>query len=148
MIKYFIAKRGRGMGCECKPHSALGNPCKTRIPPPLDFLSWITIGLIQFDSSTGNISLATSILLISSFTLSFIVGFNQYDLLLINLASGFSLIYILPSSPLILFISVKFRSDRSTDSLSRVTTLDIMSSLNNLQWKLADAGFPCQYPTA
>lgn len=113
----------------------------TLIPPP-KFLSWIMFGLIQSNSSIGNINIA-AILLIYFFTLYYNMDVNKYGFQLVDLAYSFSSIIILPSSSLILFIFVKFYE--STYFLSRVATLDTISSPDNLQWKPTEVGILCRF---
>ena len=68
------------------------------------FLSWKTIGLIHFDSSTCSILLASIILSCFSLTFSLEFRFSLYVLYFTDLAYGFNGIFFSPRSPTMPFI--------------------------------------------
>ena len=83
------------------------------------FLSWTTIGLIHYDSSTGSMILESNIHSSLALTRSLYRGFNWYGLCCTGFASGFNGIFISPRSPNIPFISENRVGKRSWNSCNR-----------------------------
>jgi hypothetical protein len=96
----------KGVGNGSCRHASLNFLKSTHILISPCFLSYTTIRLIHYDSSTSSMIPSLIILLISTLIFCLYIGFNLYGYCMIDLASGLSGIFISPSFPKIPFISL------------------------------------------